>query len=85
MTTEEYRKAATEAADLLEQLTTSNAAMREKHESALIALEGIANMPEYDQDDAHRLRNIARVYLSNGTDNAVARFNPSNLTLYLWQ
>ena len=27
MTTEEYRKAATEAADLLEQLTTSNAAM----------------------------------------------------------
>jgi hypothetical protein len=24
------------------------------------ALDAIANMPEYDQDDAHRLRNIAR-------------------------
>ena len=25
----------------------------------------IANMPEYDQDDAHRLRNIAQVFLAN--------------------
>lgn len=27
------------------------------------ALEGIADMPEYDQDDAHRLRNRARIAL----------------------
>lgn len=28
-----------------------------------LELHGIATMPEYDQDDAHRLRNIARVAL----------------------
>lgn len=30
-------------------------------------LQAIATMPEYDQDDAHRLRNIARQFLSPNT------------------
>jgi hypothetical protein len=49
----------------LTEAETSNAKMREEHERALIALEGVADMPGYDQDDAHRLRNIARVFLAN--------------------
>jgi hypothetical protein len=49
----------------LTEAETSNVKMREKHERALIALEGVADMPEYDQDDAHRLRNIAQVFLAN--------------------
>lgn len=42
----------------MESLERENARLRE-------ALASIAEMPEYDQDDAHRLRNIAKVSLSN--------------------
>jgi len=41
-----------------QKLEIENARLRE-------ALERIANMPEYDQDDAHRLRHAAKVILSN--------------------
>jgi len=57
----EYRKAATEAADLLEQLAASNSSMREKHERALIALEEMVSVAEsqgWDNAEIHNARDI---------------------------
>lgn len=34
----------------------------------IAVLQAIADMPEYDQDDAHRLRHMARQFLSQNVD-----------------
>ena len=38
--------------------------LRARVETLREALNWVANMPEYDQDDAHRLRNIAKTKLA---------------------
>jgi hypothetical protein len=41
---------------------------REERDKALARLRSIANMPEHDQDDAHRLRDMARRFFVRGKE-----------------
>jgi hypothetical protein len=45
---------------------------------ALTTLKAIAEMPEYDQDDVHRLRNIARQFFKDNPATAAPEENPVN-------
>ena len=45
-------------------LRSENTQLRANVETLREALNWVANMPEYDQDDAHRLRNIAKTKLA---------------------
>ena len=54
-----------DTAGVISQIDNMHAGVVEENERMRAALLHMANMPEYDQDDAHRLRHQAKLALSN--------------------